>query len=740
MKLLKVLQGLFLVLLTLALSVAALLTASAFKWANDIQTDTALDLSKLDTDTSEFAATSQVFDRNGTRIGEILPYFGEGRETTNRIPVTLDQVSPAALQAIIAYEDSEFFSHYGFDLPALARAFYEQFFGSQGRGGSTITTQVIKNELLQEQASDRSLERKVKEIMLAVELERRLTKPEILQRYINVFYWGGNVYGIQAAAQAYFGKNPIDLTLAEGLYLARLIPAPARFHDADFNVTRTTMRTILDRMVSEGTISQEAADRAWREEIQPTGWNIQYDGNGNVVSATQTGEGIKAQPTISTSDPIYSQVNIAVRNWLTEKYGPALLQKGGLRIHTTIDPQAQKAAEEASLNAEVPPGAQLAFVGIDPATGEVLAMMGEKRTAGVPPEELNRALQSARQPGSSFKPIAYATAMEVAGFTQATVLVDQSTAFKVPGQADYKPVNHNNTFMGPMTVRQALNISRNIPAIKAMEAATPDAVVARARELGYEKLQPFWSLALGSIEVTPYKHAAAYSAFANGGVKMEEHFIQRIEDANGRIIYESTPRSTQIWTPQTAYIMLDTLHGNVVDEGAFSRRAAIDGRWVAGKTGTTGTADEERDIWFVGMTPGMVSAVWIGFDNNAPLPKKIDASLTVAGDGTITSSRQPIYIWQDFVEAALRGKPAGEFPVPEGITFRSMSLSTGGPGGTRAAFDTNTQLNGAGLQSQMTIEVPFDKCANKRAVATTPRDCLEVRNVPANGIASYLNQ
>ncbi|MGL4609822.1 MAG: transglycosylase domain-containing protein [Trueperaceae bacterium] len=735
MNVLKILQGLFLVALTLALSVTGLLTASAFKWANDIQTDPALDLAQLDTDTSSFAATSQVFDRNNSRIGEILPY-SETLETTNRIPVTLEQVSPAALQAIMGYEDSDFFAHYGFDLPGIAKAFYEQFFGSQGRGGSTITTQVIKNELLSEQATDRSLERKVKEVMLAVELESRLTKPEILQRYINVVYWGGNVRGIHAAAQAYFNKNPIDLTLAEGLYLARLIPSPGNFHD-DFATSRKTMRTILDRMVRNGTISKDMANRAWKEKLQPKGWKVDYDNEGNVLSAEPTGEDIIAKTTISTSDPMYGQVNIAVRNWIRDKYGLSLLQKGGLKIYTTIDPQAQRAAEEASLNAEVPPGAQLAFVGIDPATGEVLAMMGEKRVAGETPKELNRALQSARQPGSSFKPIAFATAMEVAGFTQATVMVDQPTAFKVTGQDDYKPGNHDKKFMGAMTVRQALNKSRNIPAIKALEAATADAVVARAKELGYENVLPVWSLALGSIEATPLQHAGAYSAFANGGIKMEEHYIKRIEDANGRVIYEAKPRSRKVWSPQTAYIMLDTLHGNVVDASAFSLRAAIEGRWVAGKTGTT---NEERDIWFVGMTPGMVSAVWIGFDNNDPIPKEIDPALTRAGDGDVGSSRQPVYIWKEFVEAALRGKPAGEFPVPEGITFRNMDLTTGGSGGTRAAFDVNTQLNSSGLQSQMTIEVPFDKCANKRAVSTTTRDCLEIRPIRASEIGSHINQ
>jgi penicillin-binding protein 1A len=576
--------------------------------------------------------------------------------------------------------------------------------------------------------------------MLAVELERRLTKPEILQRYINVVFWGGNVYGLQAASQAYFKKSPIDLTLAEGLYLARLIPSPNARHNKDeFSVTRASMRITLDKMVARGMISQEAADRAWKEKLQPTGWAVQYDDGGNLVSATRTSEEITAQTTISTSDIIYTQINNAVRDWVTAKYGPGLLQQGGLKIYTTIDPQAQRAAEDASLNAEVPEGAQLAFVGIDPATGEVLAMMGERRIAGEVPKPLNRALQSYRQPGSSFKPIAFATAMEVAGLTQASVLVDQQTTFKVPGKPDWKPNNHNKTFMGAMTARQSLNISRNIPAIKAMEAATPEAVVARARELGYENMVPVWSLPLGTVEVTPLQHAAAYGAFANGGVKMEPYYIRRIENANGSVLFEATPRSTRVWSPEVAYEMLDTLHGNVVDQGAFSRRAAIDGRYVAGKTGTT---NDERDIWFVGMTPGMVSAVWIGYDDfTIQLPKKIAPELTREGDGSVNSSRQPVYIWHDFVEAALRGKNVPtEFPVPPGITFVNRDLISGGPGGTRMAVPANAQLSSFGLQSQMMIEVPYDTCNKRRADYTTPNNCLEVRTVPANGISSYLNQ
>lgn len=371
-----------------------------------------------------------------------------------------------------------------------------------------------------------------------------------------------------------------------------------------------------------------------------------------------------------------------IKNELVDKFGTGILEQN-LKVYSTIDLQAQQAANEASLNAEMPPGAQMAVVGIDPSTGEILAMVGEYLKKGQEVGDLNRAAQSYRQLGHSFTPLVYATAFEQAGFTQATILNDVPTSFKQPGQADYKPENHDNTFMGSMTVRKSLDISRNVPAIKLMEEVTPEAVVTKAQELGYENVQPYWSTALGSFEATPLKHAAAFGSFANGGVYIEPHIIVRVEDAAGKVLFETIPVKKQVWSEQTAYLTLDLMHGNAVDPGAFSLRAAIDGRYVAGKTGTT---NEQRDIWFVGMTPGMVATVWIGFDDNSRLPIKIDPGLTRAGDGTVNSSRQPIYIWKEFVEAALRGKPAGEFSVPEGIVFKNIDLTTGEEGSTKAAF------------------------------------------------------
>lgn len=727
----KVVQGLFLLLLTAALSVGALLASSALKWSQELPS-----LEQLDA--LEFSATSQVYARDGeTRIGIIIPVVGEGRESTNRIPVSLDEVSPAALQAIVAYEDDQFYRHYGMDIPAVARAVYEEFLGDSSRGGSTITTQVIKNTLLEDIRSERSLERKVKEVMLALELERRLTKPEILQRYVNMVFWGGNVYGIRSAAQTYFGKDPIELNLAEGLYLARLIPAPNARHD-DLITTRRSMREVLDKMVRQGTISSDMAERAWRYPLEPVGWDVTYDGAGNVVSADRTGAEVVVQSSVSSD--LSRAVLIAVRNWLTARYGESVVfGRGGLRVFTTIDVQAQVAANQASLHGEVPQGAQMAIVGLDPATGAVLAMVGQKLQEGVLPGELNRATQARRQPGSSFKPIVFATAVELEAMNQASILVDEPTEFRVRGQPVYEPRNHDKKFDGYQTIRASLNRSRNIPAVKALEAVGAEAVAEKARELGYD-VAPYYSLALGTFEATPLQHTAAMAAFANGGVYTEPYFIDRVEDADGNVLYQAAPRTARVWSEQTAYIMLDMMHGNVVDRDpayGLSNRASVPGRWIAGKTGTT---NDEVDIWFVGITPGMVASVWIGNDDSTSLP----TSMTLT-DGTrdqVNSSRQPIYIWNDFVTAALRGRAAAPdgFPVPAGIEFHTLDLKSGAVdgGGVRAAFREGATLSSTGIGPSVRLQLPIDTATGLRATADTPADRVEIIEVDPADVNKYI--
>jgi membrane peptidoglycan carboxypeptidase/beta-lactamase regulating signal transducer with metallopeptidase domain len=433
-----------------------------------------------------------------------------------------------------------------------------------------------------------------------------------------------------------------------------------------------------------------------------------------------------------------------IKKELVDKFGTGILEQN-LKVYSTIDLQAQQAGNEASLNAEMPPGAQMVVVGIDPSTGGILAVVGEYLKKGQAAGELNRAVQSYRQLGHSFTPLVYATAFEQAGFTQATILNDEPTSFKQLGQADYKPENHDGTFLGSLTLRKSLNISRNVPAIKLMESVTPEAIATKAQELGYENVQPFWSLALGSNEATPLQHTAAFGSFANGGFYIEPHIINRVEDLAGKVLFETIPLENQVWSEQTAYLTLDLMHGNTVDPGAFSLRAAIDGRYVAGKTGTT---NDERDIWFVGMTPGMVATVWIGFDDNSRLPKKIDPELTRVGDGTVNSSRQPIYIWKEFVEAALHGKPTGEFPVPEGIVFKNIDLTTGEEGFTKAAFlvqpseSTLPEVSPSTESSSMNepgLEQPSALATNKQKL----QQLLELSpNLPtsASAYSDYMNE
>ncbi|MEX2542311.1 MAG: transglycosylase domain-containing protein [Trueperaceae bacterium] len=734
----KLIQALIVLLLTVVLSVASLLTASALKWAGELP-----GLAELDA--LEYTSTSQVFSSDGRLIGEILPLAGEGRETTNRIPVALEDVSPAAVAAIVAYEDDEFFEHYGFDVPGLLRATYEEFLGSSSRGGSTITSQVIKNTVLQEIRSERSLERKVKELMLAVELERRLTKAEILQRYVNVVFWGGNVYGIRSAAQAYFDKEPIELSLAEGLYLARLIPAPNERHN-DIRETRASMRQVLSRMVERDQITRAQAEIAWLEPLEPRGWRVEYDDEGSVVSAERTGE----RPVIRTSvsSDLSPHVVLAVRNWLTDRYGEnVVFGSGGFKVYTTIDYSAQEAANQASARAVVPPGAQLAMVGIEPGTGRVLAMVGEKlRADGTYREQFNRVTQARRQPGSSFKPVVYATAIEQGGFSQATVLVDEPASFEQRGQPPYEPKNADDIFEGPGTVRYHLDHSRNIPAVKALEAASPEAVAQRARELGYKNIEPYYSLALGSFEATPLTHASAFASFANGGVWVEPHFVERVEDSEGNVLYQANPREAQVWSEQTAYIMLDALRGNVVDQDrggsiiGYSHRAdneQMAGRWVAGKTGTS---NEDRDIWFVGATPGMVAAVWIGNDNGTSLPTRMDSEIVELR--TVNSSRHPIYAWRDFVGNALRGRAtADSFPVPDGIAFQPFDLRSGAPdsAGTRGAFRTATDLSSQAFGTGIRIEIAVDKRTGERATSQTPFEQVEIREVSPEELDAFLS-
>ena len=375
----------------------------------------------------------------------------------------------------------------------------------------------------------------------------------------------------------------------------------------------------------------------------------------------------------------------------------------------------------------------MALVSIDPKTGGILAMVGGRLDTAQGGDTFNRATSARRQPGSSFKPIVVATALEEGGYTQATLLSDNKTTFDDPGQAPWTPRNHDDTFDGIKTLRSHLDRSRNIPMVKLAEAVTPQAVVTRATQLGYNVL-PVPAIALGSFEVTPEKHAAALAAFANKGVYIEPHLIKKVTDAEGNVLYEAQPLHTKVWSETTAYLMLDLLRGNVTDRNPYglSNRAVIEGRWVGGKTGTT---NDERDIWFVGLTPEAVSAVWIGYDNSKSLPKE-----TPDGE-LINSSRQPIWVWKQFAEEALAGRAAQPWQAPPNIMFEKVDLSTGVPSaqGTRVAFARGTQPGAKGqkVASYLNITIPIDTRTDKRATAETPQEYLEWREISPSEVQQF---
>jgi penicillin-binding protein 1A len=432
-------------------------------------------------------------------------------------------------------------------------------------------------------------------------------------------------------------------------------------------------------------------------------------------------------------------VMLAVRNWLVQRYGAnVVFGSGGLKVYTTIDVQAQKAAMAASRETQVPPGAQMAIVGIDPKSGGVLAMVGQKLGPGEKPQDFNRAIQAYRQPGSSFKPIVYATAIQQGALNEASILVDNPTVFKVNGKPDYKPKEWDKLYEGYETARLALDRSRNIPAVKALQEATPQAVAVKAQELGYN-VKPYLGMALGSFVVTPMQHAAAIAAFANGGVYTAPYYVQKVVDAQGNVIYQAHPRRIRVWTAQTAYIVLDMMHGTVADRKpywALSWRANVPGHWLAGKTGTT---DNERDIWFVGATPGLVAAVWIGNDDNSPMPRHM-----IYADGSthlVTSSQQPIYAFNRFAQGALLGRSAAPngFPVPNGIAFHHIDLKTGAldPAGTKAAFKASTDLSVQGMLAGGQLRIPIDRRTGLRATVDTPPEQIQMISVDPKNIERY---
>lgn len=705
---------------------------------------------------------TKVYSGDGQVIGEFY--------IERRIVVPFSKIPPRLAKAFISAEDSQFYQHKGIDYLSILRAFYKNITaGKIVQGGSTITQQVAKSFFL---TSERSFGRKIKEALLAYRIEKNLSKDEILHLYLNQIYLGNGAYGVQAAAEAYFGKDVENLNLAESALLAGLPKAPSKYSPyTSPDAAKQRQAYVLRRMLEDGYIAKEDEDKALRAAI-------------------------KLKPKEVRSLWVGPYFTEHVRRYIDEKYGEDLLYRGGLQVYTTMNVEFQQAANEAvafglkehdrrrgyrgpvkrltkkedmdvflteaatelngkelqtgkmyeglvtgintqeqyylvnigAYNArlsfedaawaklynptdnpdggkiqeltrsiktgdvinvsvktvpekdkgmatvalEQEPLTQACIIAMEPATGYVRAMIGG---ADFTKSQFNRAVQAKRQPGSSFKPIIYAAAIDK-GYTAASVIVDSPVIFEetakgaVTGaemETEWKPRNFEEKFYGPTTFRQALTHSRNVVTVKILKDIGVGYAIDYAKRLGIQsQLNNDLSLALGSSSLSLMELIGAYSTFANMGKKAEPVFITKITDKMGNILEETpSPALQDVLSPQTAFIVTNLLQG-VIQEGTGQRAKAL-GRPAAGKTGTTNNLN---DAWFIGFTPDLIAGAWIGYDDERPLGHME------------TGARAALPIWLKFMQKATAGTTVKSFPTPEGIVFTKIDKFTGMPATT----------------------------------------------------------
>ncbi len=570
--------------------------------------------------------STKIFDRTGT----VLLYDIHGEEKRTIIPH--DEIPLVAKQATISLEDHNFYSHPGFDVKGVINAVLSNVFHvGGGRGGSTITQQFVKNSIL---TNERSLSRKIKELILAIEIELKFSKDDIIGMYLNEIPYGSNAYGIEAAAQTFFGKHAKDLTLDEATVLASLPKAPSRFspYGSDRERLKIRQEYALDQMVALGYISQEASDSAKAEDV--------------FSKLTKNTENIKAPHFV-----------MYVREFLEEKYGNEYLEKEGLKVITTLDWDKQQIGErivhdQAFTNKEKYNAENSALVAIDPINGDITTMVGSRDYFD---EEIDGQVNVAvrdRQPGSSFKPYAYIYSFKK-GYTPETILYDVETKFS-NGDDDYKPQNYDGTFRGPLKMKEALGLSLNIPAVKTLYLAGPQEVIEFAKQLGITSLNDpsryGLSLVLGGGEVKLVDHTSAFSVFANNGIRHDKRSILKIEDKNGEIIEEAhDSEGERIIDKKYVAMLSHILSTNKYRAPAFGENNPLkfNDRPVAAKTGTT---NENRDAWTMGYTPDIAVGVWSGNNDNS--------SMNSHGVGANASG--PIF--RDFIREAYPEPSNKEFP------------------------------------------------------------------------------
>lgn len=621
--------------------------------------------------------TTRVYDRNGDVIAEF--------SIEKRTLLTLAQIPVELRNAVIAVEDDQFFSHWGVSPKGIIRSAIINFIHRRVvQGASTITQQLAKQIFL---TRERTMARKVREALLAVQLERNYSKSEILQFYLNQVYFGEGAYGVKAAAHVYFGKDIQDLTLPECALLAGLIRSPRGYSPfVHSDRARKRRAVVLDRMKSLGLITAQQADAA---------------------NATPLPAARPLGP--SNVAPYFVSY---IQHDIERRYGSNALWQGGLQIYTTLDAGIQQTAErvfnqrlseadqrmladwtrrqkEAAddpsivMMSSTPPAAiQGAFLVLDVKTGAIRAMIGGRNSI------FNRATQARRQPGSTFKPFVWAAALD-SGMTAATLVDDSPLAYYYDGSdwrllkgttdfstislatapfalsPDFKiwvPADFDNKFLGPITLRRAIAKSRNIASIRLVERVGPPRVVEIAHRAGIvSNLNPVLALGLGTSVVTPLEMANAFETFANGGIRETPYSVERIEDNKGRELESHEASESEAFSPQLAYLVTNLLKG-VVSAGT-GRYASRLKRPLAAKTGTS---NENRDLWFIGYTPDLVAAAWMGYDDFMSIPIH-----------SWTAATTVVPWWTEIMGEVLKDYPKKDFPVPSGVSFQKIDGISG---------------------------------------------------------------
>lgn len=614
--------------IALAGVLTGILAGAFFSLTHDLPQINALKQFKPPAVSNVYAADQRIFTR----------FFIE-----KRLPVSLNQIPGLLIDAVITTEDRRFFEHGGIDLKSVSRAILSDVIaGRFKQGGSTLSQQLAKTLFL---TSEKSITRKIKEALLTFQIERRYTKNEILELYLNQIYFGSGAYGIQAAAMTYFKKDIRDINLAEAALLAGLPKAPSRYSPLshpDRAIGRRNM--ILSQMLSQKKINQDEYHAAIRENYQPP-----------------------EADSISDPAPFFTDY---IKDSLAHHFSMDTVYTRGLNIYTTLDLTLQNSGQNSMINHLTQlekrmtsagisnPHPEAALIAIDIRSGGILSMIGGRNYIK---SSFNRAVYARRQPGSAFKPFVYGCAIEN-GLTQQTSILDAPLSVSMPGRDNVWSVNNfSGTFSGEMTIRKALALSKNTPAIRLIQMLTPQAVVDFAYRLGISsRLEPNLSLALGTSEVTLIELCAAYGVFANSGIWTEPYGIQKITDADGVLLYKANPLKKAVMSRINAAIVTDMLKAAILE--GTGKKAGIIAKEIAGKTGTT---NDYKDALFIGFSRDIVIGIWIGNDD-----------ATTLGNNE-TGARAALPVWIDYMTEFLKGKPYQFFDIPDGIEMIYMDPDSG---------------------------------------------------------------